>query len=223
MSDAILSHASRPGSPAVSGTTLAVSMALAVWFALVAVFGASGTFVTAPGAPPVPIAIGATVPVILFLVGLRMSRPFRDFILSIDPYLIAAIQAWRFAGFGFLALYTYGVLPGMFAWPAGIGDIAIAVTAPWILLALLRRPGFAASRTFVLWNALGVLDLVVAIGTGALASTLAGGAAGEVTTRPMTLLPLVLIPAFIVPLYVMLHAIALYQARRLASGQMLRA
>jgi hypothetical protein len=27
---------------------------------------------------------------------------------------------------------TYGVLPGLFAWPAGLGDIAIGVTAPLI-------------------------------------------------------------------------------------------
>src|SRR5262249_11237234 len=47
------------------------------------------------------------------------------------------------------ALYVHGVLPGAFAWPAGLGDIAIGVTAPWVALALVRRPGFATSRVFV--------------------------------------------------------------------------
>jgi hypothetical protein len=33
-------------------------------------------------------------------------------------------------------------------------------------------PGFASSGTFVLWNVLGVLDLIVAVGTGAASSAL---------------------------------------------------
>ncbi len=52
----------------------------------------------------------------------------------------------------FLTLYSYGVLPGIFAWPAGLGDMAIGVTAPLVLSALLRRPGFAAGKSFVAWN-----------------------------------------------------------------------
>ena len=50
------------------------------------------------------------------------SSAFRAFVLGLDLRLATAIQAWRFAGLGFIALYTYGVLPGMSAWPAGLGD-----------------------------------------------------------------------------------------------------
>ena len=109
------------------------------------------------------------------------------------------------------------MLPGLFAWPAGLGDIAIGVTAPWIVLALIRRPDFAWSKTFVAWNLLGLLDLVVAVGTGALSSGLATGVAGEITTGPMAQLPLVLIPAYLVPIFITLHLTALLQARRLGS------
>lgn len=84
------------------------------------------------------------------------------------------------------------------------------------MLALIRVPGFAASRLFVVWNLLGVLDLVVAVSTGAMASVLATRVAGEITTAPMAQLPLVLIPAFLVPFFVMLHLTALCRARRLA-------
>ena len=77
-----------------------------------------------------------------------MWRPFRDFVLAADLRLMTGIQAGRFAGLGFLALYANGVLPGSFALPAGLGDMAIGVTAPWVLLALIRRPGFAAGKTF---------------------------------------------------------------------------
>jgi hypothetical protein len=104
----------------------------------------------------------------------------------------------------------------VFAWPAGLGDMAIGLTAPWLVLTLIRRPGFAASQLFVVWNLLGISDLVVAVSTGAIVSALATGAAGEITTAPMAQLPLVLIPAFFVPFFVMLHLTALFQARRLA-------
>jgi len=216
MSIDVLPHYAGPGPRAVSGTALAVAAALAAWFASVVLLGASGAYVSPPGTVPVPIAIAVAAPIALFLVALRASRPFREFALAADGRLMLGIQAWRFAGLGFLALHAHGVLPGMFAWPAGLGDIAIGATAPWLLVALIREPRFAASRTFVAWNLLGVLDLVVAVGTGALGSALATGVAGEVTTGPMARLPLVLIPAFFVPIFVMLHIVALMQARRLA-------
>jgi hypothetical protein len=142
------------------------------------------------------------------------------FILSADLRLIVGMQAWRWAGFGFLTLYTYGVLPGIFAWPAGLGDMAIGVTAPLVLSALLRRPGFAAGKCFVAWNVSGILDLTVAVSIGALVPLLAPNFYGAVSTAPMTQLPLVLVPTYLVPTYLVptfliLHLTALFQARRL--------
>ncbi len=113
-------------------------------------------------------------------------------------------------------MYAHGVLPGLFAWPAGLGDIAIGVAAPWMILSLIRQPGFAASQSFRVWNLLGILDLVVAIGTGVLASGFAAGLVGDTTTGPMTQLPLVLIPAYFVPIFIMLHVTALIQGRYLS-------
>jgi hypothetical protein len=194
----------------------AIGAMLATWLALVVVLGAGGNFVSPPGELPRPIAYGIAVPIVVFLVAMAMSRSVRDFAFGADLSLLTAIQAWRFAGFGFIALYAYGVLPGHFAWPAGLGDIAIGLTAPWMAAALIRHPAFAASRAFVIWNLLGILDLVVAVGTGAYGSIIATGAAGEITTRPMAELPLVLIPAYFVPIFVMLHVVALVQSRRMA-------
>ena len=218
MSNAMLSLQNGPGWPLLTGRTLATAVVVAVWFALVVLLGMTKAFVAPPGALPLAIALGVTLPVGAFIAALWLSQSFREFVLVADLRLLLAIQAWRFAGFGFLALYTYQALPGLFAWPAGLGDIAIGLTAPWLLVALIRRPDFAATKTFVGWNLFGVLDLVVAVGTGALGSALATGAAGEITTRPMAELPLVLIPGFLVPLFIMLHVAALLQARRLARG-----
>ena len=195
-----------------------IAGALALWFVVVFLLGAAGAIARPPGTPPLPILLAATGPVILFLGAYWGWPPFRAYILSLDLPLAAAIQVWRAGGLGFLALYAHGVLPGAFAWPAGLGDIAIGVTAPWVARALVRRPGFATSRVFVAWNLLGILDLVVAVSVGGRSSALASGAAGEVTTGPMAQLPLVLIPGYLVPLFVMLHLAALFQARRQASS-----
>jgi hypothetical protein len=189
---------------------------LALWFVVVFLLGAAGLFVKPPGTPPLPILAGATVPLIVFLAAYWGWPAFGAYVLSADLPLGAAIQAWRAGGLVFLALYAQGMLPGAFAWPAGLGDIFIGVTAPWIALALIRRPGFATSPVFVVWNLLGILDLVVAVGSGGLHSAFASP--GEVTTGPMAQLPLVLIPAYLVPLFVMLHLTALFQARQQASS-----
>ena len=203
---------SQPG--ALSAIRLSVTLVLTVWFLLVVSLGAAGIFVARPGIPPFPIAIGVGAPLLLFFAWLRLSQSFRDFVLSLDLRLVAAMQAWRWAGLGFLSLYTYKVLPAIFALPAGLGDMAIGITAPWIVLALARRPGFATSAAFVRWNLLGILDLVVALTIGTLSGILVTGAATEISTAPMQTLPLLLIPAFLVPLFLMLHAAALMQSRQ---------
>jgi hypothetical protein len=98
--------------------------------------------------------------------------------------------------------------------------MAIGFTAPWIVLALVRQPSFVASRPFVIWNLLGILDLVVAVSIAALIQSRTTGAVGEATVAPMAQLPMLLIPAYLVPLFVMLHVTALIQARRTAQAEL---
>jgi hypothetical protein len=205
----------RAESTGSSGIRLSVTLALTVWFVLVVSLGAFGAFVGRPGTPPIGIAIGVGAPLLLFFAWLRLSQSFRDFVLSLDLRLIAGIQAWRWAGLGFLSLYAYKVLPAIFALPAGLGDMAIGFAAPWMILALVRRPGFAASRAFIRWNMLGILDLIVAVSLGTLSATVSTGAPGEISTAPMATLPLLLIPAFLVPLFLMLHTAALMQSQQI--------
>jgi hypothetical protein len=192
-----------------------VALLLAVWLALIIVLGATRALTVAPGTPPYPIAIAIVAPFVVFFAALWLSAAFRSFVSAVDLPLITAVQAWRWAGLGFIFLSAYGVLPGAFAWPAGLGDMTIAITAPWVALALVRRPDFATSTLFAAWNLLGILDHVVAVSDAAINQSLASGAPGEITVAPMALLPLVLIPAYLVPLFDMLHVVALFRARRL--------
>src|SRR5713101_341289 len=149
MANTVISRVDQPKVPAVSGTATFVAVFVLAWLALIFVLGARGAFVAPRGAPPLALLIGLLGPLSLFLLGYWTIRPLRELVLSADLRVIVGIQAWRWAGFGFLTLYFYGVLPGIFAWPAGLGDMAIGVTAPLVLSVLLRRPGFAAGKSFV--------------------------------------------------------------------------
>ena len=189
-----------------------VKVALAAWLAAVVILASRNVFGQgAPGQPPLAVFAGAVVPLILFGAAMRMSQALREFLLALDIRWIVGIQAWRYAGFGFLALYANHVLPGLFAWPAGLGDMAIGIVAPWWIVTLVKNPDAVASARFRLWNALGMLDFVIAFTTATIcAMTITDPAAPSMA--PVGQLPLVLIPVFMVPLFVMLHIIALLQS-----------
>ena len=193
-----------------------VFAALALWLGLVSYLGSQGAFVGRADSPPLPIFLGVAIPLVLFFGAYFGWGAFRAFILSADLRLVSAMQGWRWAGLGFLSLYAHGVLPGLFAFPAGLGDMAIGVTAPWVVLRLIRQPSFAASRRYRIWNILGIVDFVVAVSIGTVCSGFIPGLTLTVTTSAMAQLPLMHIPAYMVPFFIMLHATALFQARQLA-------
>lgn len=197
---------------------VALAVVLALWFAVAIALGAAGLLRGELGELPLRLVAAVAVPIAVFL-GLYVTIPvFRWFVLSADLRFVTMLQSWRVAGFAFLALYAHGVLRGLFAFPAGLGDIAVGLTAPLLAMALVQRPEIAASRFFVVWNLLGICDFVAAVGTGVLASGAFHGIVGGPTTAPMVALPLVIIPAFLVPLFTMLHLTALFQARALRRG-----
>jgi len=202
-----------------SSVTSIVSVVLALWLGVVFLLGTQGAFVGSAGSPPLPIFFGFAIPLAMFFAAYFGWSTFRTFVLGADLRLVTAIQGWRWAGLGFLSLYTYGVLPGLFAFPAGLGDMAIGVSAPWILLGLIRDSSFVTKRRYVIWNIMGIIDLAVAVSMGTICSGFLPVITGNVTTSPMAKLPLVLIPAYLVPLFMMLHFTALFQARRFARSR----
>jgi hypothetical protein len=199
-----------------SGVNRLVAGVLALWLGVVVFLGARGTFFQGADSPPLAIFVGFAIPLVVFFSAYFGWSAFRAFVLGVDLRLAAAVQAWRWAGFGFLTLYAHGLLPALFAFPAGLGDMAVAIAAPWMVLGLIREPSFATSRRFVTWNLLGIVDLIVAVSMGAVCSGFLHGLTGRVTTSAMSQLPLLLIPVYFVPLFMMLHFTALTQAWRLA-------
>jgi hypothetical protein len=181
---------------------------LAVWF--IAVFWASAAhlFLNPLAQFGVGVAVAATVPLIVFSLWFAASEGFRNFALSLDPKILTSVQVWRVVGFTFLLLQARNVLPAIFAWPAGYGDMFIGVTAGFAAWKLAEP---AHRGTFIFWQALGILDLVTAVSLGTTARLLDPHGASMVA---MTVLPLSLIPTFFVPLFMMLHVICIAQARK---------
>jgi hypothetical protein len=152
------------------------------------------------------VAVAALVPVILFALWFAASPSFRQFALSLNPQVLTAVQTWRLLGFTFLVSQARGVLPAIFALPAGYGDMFIGATATlaaWMLAIPSRR------GSFIFWQALGITDLVLAVGLGTTARLLSPH---STPMAPMTVLPLSLIPTFLVPLFLILHIICIAQA-----------
>src|SRR5262245_9269863 len=115
----------------------AIAVVWPFWFLAVLFLGLVGAFVRPERQTQIPILLVATVPLGAFLLALVFWPSFRLTVLASDPRVLTAMQAWRAAGLGFIALYAHGLLPGVFAWPAGLGDIAVGLTAPWIVAALI--------------------------------------------------------------------------------------
>ena len=181
---------------------------IAVWFVFSLWASAAHVFKQSAAAPPIALGISVAVPLLAFWVWFKASAGFREWALSLDPQALTIVQSWRIAGFAFVALYVYGILPGIFANPAGWGDIFIGLTAPWVALKLTDPRHRSA---FIAWNVLGMLDLVTAVALGTTSRLIN---AGELAADAMTVLPLSIVPTFLVPLFFIMHIIVIAQARR---------
>ncbi len=180
---------------------------LAAWFAFALIASALLWFKNDANRLGIAIAVAAVTPVMVFAAWFAASEKFRQFALSLDPQILTLAQTWRIVGFIFVLLEARGVLPAVFAWPAGFGDMTIGATATfaaWKLASHVRR------NRFILWQLLGITDLVTAVGLGTTARLLSPHGA---SMAAMTVLPLSLIPTFLVPLFLIFHLICIAQAR----------
>jgi hypothetical protein len=187
-----------------------------IWFALVLGVSWLGLFSTHGIISPILVIVSVLLPPLLFFIVHSRSHKLQQFFSSLSIKMLTLLQTWRLVGIIFLILYGRGELPGTFALPAGWGDIAVGITAPFIALASGSRQ-IRFRRTFIAWNIFGILDFIVATTLGILSSQSSsfGLLAQGVTIRPITILPLSLIPTFAVPLFIILHLIAIMRTRSL--------
>jgi hypothetical protein len=191
-----------------------LAVVIAAWFLVVLALGAAGVFESPRTRTPLPLLVAVAAPLLIFALACRISKVFRGFVLGVDLRLLTAIQSWRVIGGMFLALYAFNLLPGLFAWPAGVGDLAVGLAAPFVLRSMLRNAPTWRRQVAAL-NIAGLVDFIGAIGTGVLTSnTSLGFLAPGGTEASMGALPLSLVPTFGVPLWIIFHVMSLLQLRR---------
>jgi hypothetical protein len=124
-------------------------------------------------------------------------KPFKEFANGIPLSAIALFHAWRiFAGWMFLA--NTGSLSQTFINNAAYGDILAGFLGLSVFIFGHTK------RNYLIFNVLGMLDFIIAVGTG-LALTISGDAQMEKIIQ----LPLIMIPLFGVPLSGITHIISL--------------
>lgn len=199
-------------------SSFVIAAGLLVWFAVVALLGKIGFFAQTPLIAP--NIIFAFFFLFIVLQKFYHSARLREIADRIPPHWMIAVHIWRIGGIGFITLYYAGILPAEFAFPSGIGDVAIGVAALIVAYFYFLKKSF--SRTLaILWNYIGVADLLLAVSLGNLAypepfPPLIDGQilTTSVSTGAFALYPLVLIPLFAVPLSLLLHAFSLRALKR---------
>ena len=189
---------------------------LIAWFAISLALALVGAFEGVPGRPPT-IQYGFLVPVAIAALLLWRSDTVGRIIDAVPQQWLIGVQATRALGATFLVLYASGLMPGLFAFPAGLGDLAVAGLAPAVAYAAASDP-HGSARRIAAWNLLGIADFIVAFAAGiATGNSPLQIAAFDNPNALIDIYPLVLIPVFLVPLWTILHIVSLTKLRRAAA------
>jgi hypothetical protein len=189
---------------------IATGIVLAVWAMATTTLASRGFFRPPAGATVPPVGANLIVVLLALAIGLSASVSLRR-LLRNQANLIR-LHIWRLEGLVFLVLMLQGRVPALWAVPAGVGDVLVGATAPWIARGL-ERPG--GRRRAIAWTVFGMADLVVAVALGVMTNP---GPTQVFYTIPnaelLTQYPLALVPAFLVPLAFTLHVVSLLQLWR---------
>lgn len=186
---------------------------LGLWLFAVVTLARAGTFVPPGIGLPLALATAAIAPGLLFLAAYRLIPALRHWVGTLDLALVTATQTWRVLGVVFLFLWALGDLPAVFAFPAGVGDVAVGVLAVFVTVAVARKTAWARNGSMLLLS-VGVADFILAFGSAILSGQ---GRPLQLEGAPlpdmMQELPMALIPTFGVPLFLILHLIAWLKLR----------
>ncbi|CAN5883080.1 hypothetical protein BH11PSE3_BH11PSE3_33290 [soil metagenome] len=191
------------GVAAARSVKLVLSGGLGLWIGIAAAGGAAGWTATSRPFPLLGLFVAAP------LAGAAIASAWpaaRRALLSLPMPLLVGLNIGRAFAVLFLLLAAEGRLSGPFPYSAAWGDIITGAAA--LPLLWLARDSARHARLFHLWNAFGMLDLVVAIGLGVMS---AAGSPLQVFGGPgseaMQHLPWSFVPTVLVPLWMILHAI----------------
>lgn len=185
-----------------------------IWAATIVLMTRAGLFLDETTALPLSLLPPLLVPPSMFLIGYWLLPQVRSWVADLDLAVVVGVQTFRVIGIVFLFEWAQNDLPGAFAAPAGLGDIAVGLMALVLTVRVARDPrGHARSiRALV---AAGFIDFATAFTFATLASR-GMPLATEGTTLPVAAqsLPASLFPTFIVPLFMIAHVVSLLKLGR---------
>jgi hypothetical protein len=179
----------------------ASALVFALWLIGIVLLTANGAIT--PRAIPAALASTLAAGYLILL-----SRTFRAVIAGIPQHWLIGIQTFRILGGVFLLRYFGGELPGLFAIPAGVGDVITGILAPLVAYWWFAGKPYARGAAIV-WNLFGMADLIDAVALGALT----GGGGGGIV------FPILLIPIYGVPRAFLIHSYSLIGLLRDKSRQ----
>jgi hypothetical protein len=198
---------------AVRSSVRSVGLVLFTWLGLAGLLAWTGAFQSEVNRVFPFIALAILLPIGAGAVWLRSSSASR-ILAAVPQSWLVGLQVYRGAGAIFLLLLGLGLLPGVFALPAGFGDVTVGLVA-LLVVAVASRGSKSAPAWILGWNLFGIADLVVAVGTGFLSSPSRFQLLSpEAPNVLVGLFPLVLIPIYAVPLSVILHLASLTKLAR---------
>ena len=149
--------------------------------------------------PPAPQLVLLGLTVVLIVAGSRLAG-FREWLFGLSLRQIVALHLSRFIGIYFLVLNRQGQLPWEFAVPGGLGDIAVAAGAAWLVFGAGTL--LPSTRWLRVWNLLGLFDIWFVVVTAARLAF-----AKPDSMSALLRLPLSLRPTFLVPLIIASHVL----------------
>src|ERR1700722_19854570 len=120
------------------------------WFVLAVVLATLGVYSAAASRIPT-IQFGIVIPILLGCFMIWRWPAVSRLIGAVPRHWVIAIQFYRVEGVTFLALYAAHRLPGLFALPAGVGDVAVGLAAAAIGIGAAGGRQLRA-RTVLRWN-----------------------------------------------------------------------
>jgi hypothetical protein len=166
------------------------------------------------GTTPLPLLPAAMLlPVIVGTPLLLLSKRVGQLLDALPATWLVALQFYRVLGVQWLSGWLRGVQPGIWALPAGTGDVLTGIFAVSAAIAVANGTP-QGRKAAIFWNIFGLLDFAIAIPLGLITSSGSFQLIVPSTSIVVDTFPNVLTPAFVVPSSILLHGLSIRQLLR---------
>ena len=156
------------------------------------------------------LALGSLITPLSWLLPSLILYWKRNWFLSqkLSQHWLIGLQLFRVVGGVFLIEMILGHIPGIFAYPAGLGDILVGLVALGVLLACRKSERIPKAGIFLVIG-LGVADFLSAFFLGFTSSEGPFQLFYPAVTNNVGLFPTGMIPLFLVPCEIFFHTLSM--------------